>query len=55
MNTGRIATAWQITLKDGRQIWMPPEGRPFWTDYQPVRYLTDEEIALYCLPSKVAK
>jgi hypothetical protein len=42
-----IAIACRATLKDGRQIWIPPNGRPFWTDYQPTIELTDEELAKY--------
>ena len=40
----RVSTAWQITLRDGRQIWVPAVGRPFWTDRQPTKDLTDDEI-----------
>lgn len=45
----RVAVAYMMNFEDGRRIWVPPTGRPFWTDRQPVRDLTDEELKKYGL------
>jgi hypothetical protein len=37
-------TATQIDLPDGRRVWIPPTGRPYWCHEQPCKDLTDEEI-----------
>jgi hypothetical protein len=39
-----LAVACWIDFKDGRRLWIPPEGRPFWCHCQPVRDATDEEL-----------
>lgn len=40
----RIAVARQLDLPDGRRIWVPPTGKPFWCHCQPTVDLTDDEI-----------
>lgn len=37
----------QIDLKDGRRIWVPPDGKPFWIYPHHQIELTDEEVKEY--------
>lgn len=39
-----LALATMIDLNDGRRIWIPPTGRPYWCHTQPCVNLTDAEI-----------
>lgn len=48
-SSARLAVAGMIDLLDGRRIWIPPTGRPFWTHTQPTRVLTDDELAEFGL------
>lgn len=46
-----IASAFQIDLKDGSRIWVPPRGRPFWAHLTGTPSLTDEEMREFNIPT----
>lgn len=46
-NSG-IPIAGRIELEDGRMIWVPPNGKPYWIEWPNAgRVLTDKEIKDY--------
>lgn len=47
-----IASAFQIDLKDGSRIWVPPTGRPFWAHIANGDELTDEEMRKHGIPGE---
>jgi len=42
-----VAAAMCRDFRDGRRIWVPPTGKPFWAHCSPTVNLTDEEIRRY--------
>jgi len=44
----RIAIASRVKTSDGKYIWIPPGGKPYWIEHPNAgRNLTDEEIQKY--------
>jgi hypothetical protein len=51
--TEKACAALQIDLEDGRRIWVPPVGRPFWAHVPTTRSLTDDELKEFGLVKPV--
>lgn len=47
LNNNIISQAYQVDLRDGRRIWVPPVGRPFYIYFNRTVELTDYEIKEY--------
>lgn len=44
-----VACATQLDFPDGRRIWVPPTGQPYWVIYGGTQFLTDQEIEKYLM------
>jgi len=47
MSEAVIAIAASVNIPDVGNVWLPPTGRPYWTDRQGAPYLTEEEVEKY--------
>ena len=47
MENETLAIARNVGLKDGRTIWVPPRGKPFWSHLNPPVDLTADEAVRY--------
>lgn len=48
--TDRIAMAARYDFPDGRCLWVPPTGRPYWVHCNPAVDATDDELRAIGFP-----